>query len=241
MKSKLAKAIDNNHGLYESVFAPLGIKSFRTDTCWYCPERTPPLYSNLVTRSRNWRPDENFKAIEAISQQEKWEQWSMKDSFAALNMRAYGFERLFDAQWMYLDASKFKSPVANSRLAYGTVVDKSALQQWWRAWDDGEELGLKIFSDEMIRDAKLKFIMGRGTGSIESGCILNWSDDIVGISNFFAPDTTIDYWSHIIDHLYREFGPIDIVGYERHNTLADLRQLGFEALGDLTVWNRKGH
>jgi hypothetical protein len=56
MDKKLQRAIDNNHGLYEAIFASHGIRWNKNASSWYCIEKVPPLYSNLVTRSAAWRP-----------------------------------------------------------------------------------------------------------------------------------------------------------------------------------------
>jgi hypothetical protein len=99
MNDKLRKAVRDNCGLYEAVFRGRGVEFHSTDAVWYSTQETPPLYSNLITRSRDWTPDDVFRRIDLHYEREGWEKWSVKDSFAALDLSAHGFGRLFDPRW----------------------------------------------------------------------------------------------------------------------------------------------
>src|SRR5689334_11827470 len=114
MNEKLQKAILNNNELYEAVFSAQDVNFNRTHSAWYSLEKTPPLYSNLVTVSDDWKPDEIFGLIDDNFKRENWESWSVKDSFAALDLKGYGFEKLFEANWFYLEAVRFTPPAENS-------------------------------------------------------------------------------------------------------------------------------
>ena len=96
-------------------------------------------------------------------------------------------------------------------------------------------MGRRIFSAEMIWD--LWFIAGYEGDSLRSGCLVNPSDVVLGISNFFAPADDPVYWSDMISFIRDALGPWDIVGYERE--FEDLRKLGFESPGDLSVWVKR--
>ena len=100
MQDKLQKAICNNNELYEAILSSQDIKSHKTDSIWYSLENTPPFYSNLVTVSKEWKPDDVFRNIDFNYEKENWEEWSIKDSFAVLDLTEFGFTKLFDAQWM---------------------------------------------------------------------------------------------------------------------------------------------
>src|SRR5215204_6002619 len=113
MNEKLKKAILNNNDLYEAVCGAQNISFERTDAIRYALEKAPPLYSNLVTISENWQPDRVFDSINAEFERENWEKWSIKDSFAALDLEPHGFKKVFDARWLYLEAAKF-TPLENS-------------------------------------------------------------------------------------------------------------------------------
>jgi hypothetical protein len=237
---KLQRAIDNNHGVYEVVFAGHGIRWNKNPSSWYCLEKVPPLYSNLVTRSAEWRPDGAFRSIDKAFENEQWENWSIKDSFAALDLGSYGFEKLFDAQWLYLEASRFAPEKEIAGIRYELIRDEDALCLWRKAWDADEALGNRIFHPSLLRDPRVHFVAGYVAQKIVSGCLVNKTEDVLGISNCFCAGEDTGYWSDMISFIHATIERADIVGYERSEPLvAGLRAMGFEAVGNLTVWLKK--
>jgi len=91
----------------------------------------------------------------------------------------------------------------------------------------------------MLNDPKIFFLAGYRHEKIITGCLINKTENVLGISNFFAPESKIEYWSEIIRFIHESVKIADIVGYERENFVEELQRLGFEAIGDLTVWLRK--
>ncbi|HEV2708132.1 MAG TPA: hypothetical protein VGV59_19605 [Pyrinomonadaceae bacterium] len=239
MKPRLQKAIRNNNGLYEALFNSRQIKFSRTDSIWYSTEQTPPLYSNLVTLSSEWKPDAVFRAIDLHYEKEKWDEWSLKDSFGVLDLRAEGFAKLFDAQWVYLDAASFIPGSAEHDLSFAILTREDALAAWSRAWDDDERLGEELFDAKLLNNQKVHFVAGYSKAELVCGCLVNQTDDVLGISNLFAPGADVGYWSGLIDFIRGAIARLDIVGYERHETAERLRRLGFEPIGKLTVWLKK--
>ena len=122
MKTKRGKAIDNNHGIYEAVFQSWGLGWNKNASIWYSTGKTPPLNSNLVTRTPGWKPDETFAKMDALCEAEGWEGWSIKDSFRVLNLEEYGFPVLFDSRWLYWEAAGFLPLPAGPGLTH-TIVD----------------------------------------------------------------------------------------------------------------------
>jgi hypothetical protein len=241
MNAKLAKAILNNNELYEAVFSPQQIKSYKNDLIWYCLEETPPFYSNLVTVSENWRPDKIFEEIDRNFKKENWEKFSIKDSFSVLDLTKFGFKKLFDAQWIYLEAENFKPQKQSGKLNYKIVKNEIELKKWKIAWDADENIGNSIFYPQMLNDPKVFFVTGFDKDKIVSGCLINKTPDVLGISNFFAPVETIDYWSEMINFIFDSIKCTDVVGYERSNFARELQTLGFEDVGDLTVWLKESN
>ncbi|HEY0460167.1 MAG TPA: hypothetical protein VGC97_13600 [Pyrinomonadaceae bacterium] len=238
MNEKLKKAILNNNDLYEAVFSAQNINFRHTELIWYCTEKTPPFYSNLVTISRDWRTDEIFDSIEENFKRGNWEKWSIKDSFAALDLTTRGFRKLFDAQWLYLEAAEF-TPADNSlEIEYEIVVSERILADWRKAWDGDEQLGKRIFRSAMLENPKIYFLAGYQNEKIVTGCLVNKTGEAFGISNFFAPDSGVEYWSEMIKFIHAFVNFADLVGYERKGLVKKLQPLGFEAVGDLTVWLR---
>jgi hypothetical protein len=239
MSDKITKAIRNNNDLYEAVFDPLGATSHRTNSIWYSMEKTPPLYSNLVTLAKNWQPDDVFRAINDNYEQEKWNKWSIKDSFGALDLGEFGFKKLFDAHWIYPDATNFATPEESQHLRYEIVESVDGLSKWRTVWDADERLGKEIFHPNLLDNPKVYFVAGYEAEKIKSGCFVNKSEDVLGVSNFFAPDDNLDYRSGMLDFILDSIERVDIVGYERNRLTENLRLLGFEAIEDLTVWLKK--
>jgi hypothetical protein len=239
VKGKTQQAIYNNNGLYEAIFSARKIEFKRNDLIRYSLEKTPPLYSNLVTLSKDWKPDDVFRAIDTNYEREKWEEWSIKDSFGVLDLTEYGFTKLFDARWIYLEAGKFAPYGAGGNLRYAIISSEDVLAAWRKAWDADEQLGKEIFSRKLLDDSKVYFVAGHEGKLIVSGCFVNRTDDVLGVSNFFAPDRNVKYWSEMIDFIFSSIGRMNIVGYERKELTDKLQTLGFETVGDLTVWLKK--
>ena len=239
MNEKLRKAILNNNDLYEAVFKPHKINFDGNDKIRYSLEKVPPLYSNLVTISQDWKPDEIFKTINENFKNENWKEWSIKDSFGVLDLTKYDFEKLFDASWIYLESINFK-PIQNSlKIRFEIIENEKTLQDWRKVWDENKELGKQIFQSEMLNDSSVFFLAGYRDEKIITGCLINKTENVLGISNFFSPEPKIEYWSEIIRFIYESVKIADIVGYEREDFVEKLQPLGFEAIGDLTVWLRK--
>lgn len=236
MSEKLRKAIANNNDLYYAIFEQYQIKSENNGFIWYCLQETPQLYSNLVTTSKEWKPDEIFRQIDENYQKEKWKEWSIKDSFACLNLTEFGFDKLFDAIWIYLEPNNFKPSLEKSNLCYEIIKNEDLLVRWKLAWDENIELGNKIFTAELLSNKKNFFIVGYEENKVVSGCFVNQTEDVLGISNFFAPNQELVYWTDLVKFIFEINCKINIVGYERPNLTKQLREIGFEEIGNLRVW-----
>jgi len=148
---KITLAIHNNMALYQAIFEANNIALKVNSDIYFSEEESPPLYSNLVTLTKNWRVDEQFKRIEQ-NFLKGWSEWSIKDSFQCLDLSAYGFSRLFDAHWFYLSASEFLPFATQLEFEFKIVKNKADLQQWIFDWGEGLELGRKIFNEKLIAD-----------------------------------------------------------------------------------------
>lgn len=236
MIDKLHKAIRNNNGLYEAIFRRNYLHHQKTNSIWYSLEKTPPLYSNLITLSTEWQPDEIFRSIDLAYEKEKWQSWSIKDSFGVLDLEKYGFKKLFTAEWIYLEFANFKPKPANPYLSYKILTHKEDLSAWRLAWDSDEQLGKEIFVDKLLNDQKVKFVAGYQEDKIVSGCFVNKTDDVLGISNFFPTGEEAEYWSDMINFIFNSIEKLDIVGYEQNETVNKLHPLGFESIGNLSIF-----
>lgn len=239
MRNKRQLAIRNNNDLYREIFESRDTISVLSPTIWYSLEKTPPLYTNLVTVSEKWKPDDIFTEIDRKYEEEKWEEWSVKDSFSSMDLTEYGFAKLFEAQWIYLKKLKFMPKVSDENLSYRIIENESDLAKWRITWDSNETLGERIFSPKLLNNPRVFFIAGDDGKKNVSGCLVNQTENVLGISNFFSPEDDINYWSEMIRFIFDSIAHADIVGYGQKEIVAKLQLLGFEPTGDLTVWLKK--
>jgi hypothetical protein len=234
--TRLRKAIDNNHGLYQAILVNHGVPFTIDKEIAYTLNNPPPLYSNLVTRSRMWRPDTIFNEINGTAEEEHWSGWSIKDSFDVLDLVPYGFEKLFNAQWIHLPAEKF-TQVGSGRTSYRVLRTSDELSDWISAWGGAEVTqGDEIFHPRLLENPSIHFVGGYESGKLICGCLVNATDDVLGISNFFAPLASASLLSNVLEFIFDAVGKRDVVGYKRHEFAEELGVLGFEAVGDLAVW-----
>ena len=236
MSNLLQKAIDNNVGLYRTILGHLGI-GWRVETdLAYTDEKAPPYYSNAVTRSERWRPDDRFRRIAEAATTNAWADWSIKDSHDVLDLTPHGFRRLLGASWIHLDAASLQ-PVSCD-LRFELVAAEDGLALWRAAWDPDLQLGQLLFSPELLTDPDLAFVAGYDGDRLVCGCLVNRTDDVLGISNCFALEGPRACWAAMVRFIIDRLGRFGLVGYERDAALADFQAIGFEPIGSLSVWHR---
>jgi len=228
---KRTKAIQNNEALYASVFKAHGIELQKNEHIYFSTQKVPPLNSNICTKSPAWRPDAIFEEVAKTAEIEGWESWSIKDSFACLQLHERAFKKLFDAHWLYIPAHTSRSGGKPS-LSFLPVLSDADLARWVTLWGEAPEL----YTSAMLADPNLFFVIGTEDGEERYAALLNRTDDVIGVSNFFPKDKTTQRWADLLQYIYDAWGPVDVVGYERTEVLDALLPLGAEKVGDLTVW-----
>ena len=240
---KRQRAIANNIGFYEEIFRSHNIRFFKTNTVFYTPQIALPQMSNIVTRSRGWQPDVHFEQVENAARRSDWNSWSIKDSFSAVDMSQFGFGKLFDATWIYLEGNSFKRAELSSGLRWDVIKGRRELTAWRLAWNKNEidgNVAELLFVDRLVENPRMHFIAGYEGGRLVAGCILNRTEPVFGISNFFAREDSAGTWSGMIEFIRASVTSNDLVGYEQAPVIdRSLAGLGFEKVGDLTVWIRK--
>jgi hypothetical protein len=164
---------------------------------------------------------------------------SIKDSFASLDLKPYGFRVLFDAQWITRTGNRSRHPEGANQ-CWGLVRDRDDLAAWEQAWrmDDGPT---DIFRAELLDNDSVTILAARNADRIVAGAILNRNSMVVGISNFFT-DSDVDSpsWSGCLTFAERLFPAARFVGYESDDGLATARSNGFDTAGPLRVWILEG-
>lgn len=223
-------AAANNAAWCDLVCRTHGIEGELHGAAWTSPTRTPSLYPDAITLA----PD--VGVAEVLARVDCSPGCSVKDSFASLDLTPYGFQVLFDAQWV-LRAPDV--PIAATVEPQWTVVrDTDAFTAWERAWQrhDGSPA---ILRPELLDDPAVRVLAAEVDDRVVGGAVLNAGADVVGLTNVFADDEIAAVsWAGCLALAARVFPGARLVGYETDDGLGTATRHGFEPIGPLRVWRR---
>jgi hypothetical protein len=230
----LEHAISNNIAWYEAVTGAHGIRGEIAEHYWSSAGVVPPYYSNLVTRTVAGTRVQ-LERIRELAAAPPKPDWSLKDSFARLDLEELGLRVLFDAQWYGLDAGETDAPETDVR--FTPVLSADELARWEAAWQRSSPApGLRIFPSALLADPDIVFLAAvRGTTHV-GGAATNLSDGAVGLSNFYALGESAAILRDCARHVRGLHRDRAVVGYGPESELEDLARLGFRDLGPLRVW-----
>lgn len=197
-----------------------GLTQTSSERVWGLLSKAPELYPDIITSSSHATSEEvnNFIGHREI--------FSIKDSFANLNIAPYGFKVLFEAKWIC------HSPVADVdyvQTEWTVVSSEKDLAKWTFA------SGLqKVIKAKLLDQKDVKIFMHEVNGEL-SGFIANLSTNAVGISNVFSNSNKI-IWSDIVPIVSTYFPGIPMVGYENGDDLTSALLSGWTTIGPLRVW-----
>ena len=218
-----------NNAAWCDIVARAHGASTRTDACaWTSRTRTPPYYPDAVTLV----PDPPVAAL--LDRIDTSPGCSIKDSFASIDLTPWGFEVLFDAEWIVL-----VEPVLDAggdALDWREVTDSQTLAIWEDAWrqPDGPR---GVFRDEILDQGSVAVLAGWYRGRILAGVVANRSRSAVGVSNFFSDHTGVSMsWRGCVASVQRVFPDTPLVGYESANRLQVAMESGFHTAGALRIW-----
>jgi hypothetical protein len=242
--SRVERAVLNNTRWYEAMFAAHGLPSVTDERVWRSLAIPPPFHSNLVVLSpKTIRADIEAYAAQ-IEAQPRPTGWSLKDSYACLDLAALDFSVLFDAHWIWRDPVPADAAPLNSRLSWTRLATPASLAEWEQAWsgdtrNETEGLQVRQFPDRLLGSPDHAFFAGRLDGKVVAGGIANRSPGAVGLSNLFAPPEFADEtWRALATSISLAFPGVPIVGYERGADLNIAASAGFVPIGKLRVWCR---
>ncbi|MPY49347.1 hypothetical protein [Streptomyces acidicola] len=212
-------AMSRSHGL-AGEFGP---------QAWAAPSRTPLRYPDAVTLVPGADPAVLAARIDTAAPGA-----SVKDSFTDLDLTEFGFQVLFEAQWIHRPAS---APAIASDISWDVAGDPDSLRAWALAWDDGDG-NADLFRTELLDDPATFVLAGQSVdGRVVAGAVASRSDQVVGISNVFALDGGLDLaWPVVLDAVHQLFPTLPAVGYEQGEDLAAAVRHGFEPVGPLRIW-----
>jgi hypothetical protein len=219
----LIAAAANNAEWCAAVSRTHGVRSSFGERAWRASDRTPPFYPEAVTLRPAAVPGDVLPGGELSG-------YSVKDSFADLDLAPHGFTKLFDAQWIHRPPDVPAPPMPDLRIERVTA---GGFREWQVAWHGGDDVP-DIFRPALLDDpavSVLAFRRGdelRG-GELVGGAALNRSGDVVGVSNLFGG---ADAWAAAINAV----PGVALVGYEQGDDLGPALHAGFDEVGPLRVW-----
>jgi hypothetical protein len=223
-------AAANNAEWCDLVCGTHGVHTRFDEVAWTSRTRTPPGYPDAVTLVSDPSVPDLLTWIDTSVG------CSIKDSFASLDMTAYGFGVLLDAQWIVYQASA--APPSSDGAGWEVVQDGAGLAAWERAWA-GSDRPPGVFRPELLDQDPVTVVAACVGGGVVAGAVLNRSSMVVGISNFFTRDSGAASWAGCLALAATLFPRSTFVGYESGQRLVAAQTHGFEAVGPLRVWIRE--
>ena len=221
--SLLDAAVGNNADWCAAVCRSHGIEYDFGERAWRSRRPTPPYYPEAVTL----HPDATASDVLGASPAG----YSIKDSYAALDLSADGFTELFQARWIHRPPSV---PAPGSALR-AVPVTATGLGKWRTAWD---EMGPDVFRPALLDEPSVSVLAVRDGEGLRGGAVVSRSRGVAGVSNLFAVDDgdLPAVWSATIDAAAGLHPGVPLVGYEQGDDLAYAVAAGFAELGPLRVW-----
>ena len=221
MDDRVRVAVDNNAKWCDLVCRSHGISTSWHDGFWVSRQPSPQFYPEGVTLQRKVSPE---RLIDDLPPG----RCSVKDSFADLDLASRGFEQLFDARWIYR-----VPPVGAERATGWTGVSaEGEFAQWLQTW------GLvDVLPEALLRDQRVRVLQRKRAEDVLAGAVLNRTGSVVGLSNVFSLNVSLDeLWADLVVLAAQEFPSCPIVGYERGEHLDAAMETGFNDLGGLRAW-----
>ncbi|YCI06797.1 hypothetical protein M1D34_27655 (plasmid) [Ensifer sp. D2-11] len=236
VKKKLLCAA-NNADLYKSIFRAWNLPDQCDGDLWSSESVAPPYYSNLTTLN----PAAAAKQLTEILrlQATLGRQFSLKDGFGRLDLANYGFHVLFSAEWIWAERSDLTITL---QPGWHQIRDAEALVRWERSWKNGgSPTDVQVFPPELLSDEDVAIFGRRADDGYDAGCIANRSAQVVGISNIFNLEGTAPAIREAVSVTALAFAAkLPLVGYDRGDSLKEMKTLGFNSVGDLRVWLSQG-
>lgn len=218
-----------------------------TGRVWISAGHTVPFYPNAVTMSPRASAAETGAGLDPSRP------YSVKDSFARLDLAIAGLAPLFDAHWIAFPGAPAGPPqdglsrdglsrdgLSRDGLSWDAVTDAAGLAEWEAAWAGGSApAGPPLFRPELLADPRCVILACRRDGALVAGTIACTAGEVTGISNVFGaavPAGTL--WASALRAVAVLRPGLPVVGYEHGAGLAAAREAGCQVLGPLRVWAR---
>jgi hypothetical protein len=224
----LHAAVINNARWCDAVCRSHGYPGECTGRLWISAGHTLPFYPNAITLA----PD--VTAAEATNGQDPSRPYSVKDSFARLDLATRGLTPLFDASWIALPV-----PPDGDDPSWDIVATPGELARWEIAWAGGGNV-TGLFRPALLADPRCAILACRRDGALVGGATAYTADGVTGILNVFKSRIADGpLWAGVVRAVAALRPGLPIVGYESGEDLAAARRTGFTLLGPLRIWARR--
>lgn len=178
----------------------------------------PRFYPNAVSLRRDDAAiDEQLATLDILAKSNPPGRWSVKDSFATLDLSRRGFDLLFDARWIR------QLPLLIARTSSGLS---------WQRVETSDTFPAALFADE-----NFAMFAGSRDGEVVAGGTLYRAEKVVGLSNVVAePDDAVAVFRDLVALASGVFPGLPIVGYESGRELTAAENAGFEVGNELRIW-----
>jgi hypothetical protein len=241
---RVEKAARNNAGWCDTVCRAHGTSGEFHDALWLNRHPAPRFYPNVVTLAQD-RTAAQLAQIQALVATNLPGGWGVKDSFNSLDLAALGFRPAFEATWLWREPSRPLSKSTASGVRWTYIQTEPELAKWETAWsgdlaNNSSTKQPRLFLPTMLANPDVVFLAASKDESLVAGAIVNYADDVIGLSNVFAPpDNPLPFWTGCVAKIQERFPNLSIVGYERGPQLTIAQEVGFETLEALKVWIRQ--
>ena len=233
----LSLAARNNAIWCDTICRSHNIPGEFHETFWVNRHQAPIYYPNLVTLSPEATIAHHQDVLADILTGKKDYAISVKDSFAVLDLTAFGFHQLFQAKWIVRQAPSALSSHKMTGLQWRRITSEQELRRWEDAWSQTASPHTHLFLPALLHDADIRIIAAYKDDQIVAGAIANKTANVVGLSNVFTPEREAEYyWEGLLSLIATSYPALPIVGYERDDCLAVALRVGFTVLGALRVW-----
>jgi hypothetical protein len=217
-------AARNNAEWCDLVCRGHGVTTQLDSRLWVARHRSPRHYPDAVTLLPDVTVDEVLSRIDVR------DGCSVKDSFAALDLRPAGFRVLFEAEWIHHASPP--DPVFPK--TWRPVETPEELRAWATRHGGGD-----VFVPALLADPRVAILAGHAGSAIVSGAVGSASASEVGVSNVFTSAANIvELWRDAPRAIACRFPGLPLVGYQSGADLAAALCNGFAAVGPLRVWVR---
>lgn len=206
------------------------------DGLWWHGGPVPRFYPNVVTLEAV--PADVMARVEALLATRHAAAWSLKDSFACLDLGALECRELFAARWLWRAAvsADAQAPIGP---CWRRVTEAAELIDWERAWAAGSPPAERVFLPPLLNDASNAVIAFERDDKVVAGVMAHRAAGVVGVTNLFVPDEDADrYRRACLDAAAAVFPGLPLVCYEIDAEALLFERLGFESVGRLRVWIR---